>query len=280
MSSSLEQSVKDRLKNIAKETGRDYNFVAIQYLQERFLARLEKSQYRDNLILKGALLLVAYNIPVVRPSKDIDFKGEDASNDLGQIQKLIQDIAEVNLEDGVEFNPKDIDTEQITEDSEYDGVRIKISATVAGDKHRLQLDIGFGDTIIDGPVNMEYPAMLEFPPPNIKVYSIESSIAEKLEAIVSLGTFGSRMKDYFDVWFLINNHDLKRDRLKKAISATFSKRQTPVEDFKFIFSNEFKTNSNKHRQWEAFLNRTTIESDKEFSGVVEEIENYIKPLFD
>lgn len=280
MSSSLEQSVKDRLKNIAKDTGSDYNFLAIQYLQERFLARLEKSQYRDNLILKGALLLIAYNIPTVRPSKDIDFKGENTSNDLGQIEKTIRDIAEIKLEDGVTFNPKDIDVEPITEEAEYDGVRIKISATVASDRHRLQLDIGFGDTIIDGPVDMQYPAMLEFPAPNIKVYSIESSVAEKLEAIVSMGTFGSRMKDYFDVWFLINNHDLKKDRLKRAITATFSKRQTPVEDFKYIFSDEFKADDEKGQQWQAFLDRTDIKSDKEFRGVIEEIESYINSLFD
>ncbi|MDZ7690426.1 MAG: nucleotidyl transferase AbiEii/AbiGii toxin family protein [Balneolaceae bacterium] len=250
----------------------------MQYLQERFLARLGKSQYRDNLILKGALLLVAYNIRVVRPSKDIDFKGEDTSNNLGQIEKVIQDIVDINLKDGVEFSSDDIDVEQITENSEYDGVRIKLSASVAGDRHRLQLDIGFGDTIVDGPVDMDYPAMLEFPAPNIKVYSIESSVAEKLEAIVSLGTFGSRMKDYFDVWFLINNHDLEKDRLKKAISVTFSKRQTPVQDFEYIFSEEFKMNNDKHQQWQAFLNRTTIDSDKKFSGVVEEIESFIKPL--
>ena len=276
MSSSLEQSVKGRLKNIAKETDSDYNFVAIQYLQERFLARLEKSRYRDNLILKGALLLIAYNIPTVRPSKDIDFKGENTTNDLGQIEKAIRDIAEIKLEDGVKFNTKDIDVEPITE--EYDGVRIKISATVAGDKHRLQLDIGFGDRIIDGPVDMQYPAMLEFPAPNIKVYSIESSVAEKLEAIVSMGAFGSRMKDYFDVWFLIKNHDLKKDRLKRAITATFSKRQTPVEDFEYIFSDEFKTDDEKRQQWQTFLSRTKIKLDKNFSGAVEEIENFIKPL--
>jgi len=86
------------------------------------------------------------------------------------------------------------------------------------------------------------------------------------------------MKDYFDVWFLINNHDLKKDRLKKAISATFSKRQTPVEDFEHIFSEEFKKDRNKHQQWQAFLNRTRIESDKEFRGVLEEIEKYVNPL--
>lgn len=164
--------------------------MSIQYLQERFLARLEKSNYRDHFVLKGALLLLAYNIPTVRPSKDIDFLGQQTSNEVDQIESAIRDIATIDLNDGVSFNPDEIDIEQITEDAEYGGLRIKISATVGGDRHRLQLDIGFGDTIVDGPVDMDYPAILDFPSPNIKVYSLESAIAEKLEAIVSLGSFG------------------------------------------------------------------------------------------
>jgi predicted nucleotidyltransferase component of viral defense system len=90
MSQNIEQSVKDRLKNIARQSGKDFNFVCIQYLQERFLARLEKTRYRDHFILKGALLLLVYNIPVVRPSKDIDFLGENTSNDPGAIRGAIQ----------------------------------------------------------------------------------------------------------------------------------------------------------------------------------------------
>ena len=92
MSSNIEQSVKDRLKNIANESGKDFNFISIQYMQERFLARLEQSKYRDNLILKGALLLIAYNVPTVRPSKDIDFKGEHTSNDIDQIREGLQKL--------------------------------------------------------------------------------------------------------------------------------------------------------------------------------------------
>jgi predicted nucleotidyltransferase component of viral defense system len=278
MSSNLEQSVKDHLKNIANESGKDFNFISIQYMQERFLARLEKSQYRSNLILKGALLLIAYNIPTVRPSKDIDFKGEHTGNDVNQIRSLIKEIAEIEFKDGVTFFPDEMDVQQITEDAEYGGLRVKIGATVGGDRRRLQIDIGFGDTIIDGPVDMDYPAMLDFASPNVKVYSIESSMAEKLEAIVSLGAFGSRMKDYFDVWFLIDNHKLDKHRFKKAIDTTFSERNTPVEDFQYIFNKDFKRDKEKEQQWNAFLNRNFIEPEKSFKEIVEEIENYITSI--
>jgi predicted nucleotidyltransferase component of viral defense system len=278
MSNRLEQSVKDQLKNIARETGKDFNFVCIQYLQERFLARLEKSVYRDNFILKGALLLLAYKIPVVRPSKDIDFLGQRTSNETDQIESAIREIAEIDLEDGVVFQPEEMAIEQITDDAEYGGFRVRISATAGGDWHRLQLDIGFGDKIIDGPLDIDYPAMLDFPPPRIKVYSLESAIAEKLEAIVSLGTFSSRMKDYFDVWFLIRNQNTDNGTLRKAIYATFERRNTPIEDFQFIFSDAFKTNADKKRQWKAFLNRSYIDSEHSFEEVVSEIESFINPI--
>lgn len=278
--SNIEQSVKDRLKNVARETGKDYNFVCIQYMQERFLARLEKSRYRENFILKGALLLLAYDIPVVRPSKDIDFLGASTSNNSDEIRSAIRTVANIQLSDGVTFNSDDIEIEQITEDAEYGGLRIKISALVGGDFHRLQLDIGFGDDIVGGPVDMDYPSLLEFPSPNIKVYSLESAIAEKFEAIVSLGFIGSRMKDYFDVWFLIQNHEISSERLKEAIETTFGRRNTPIEDCHYIFNEEFKTDNNKKQQWQAFLNRSSIEMDASFKDVVTGIERYIYTILE
>lgn len=280
MSSNIEQSVKDRLRNIAKQSNKDYNFICIQYMQERFLARLEKSSHRNHFILKGALLLLAYNIPTIRPSKDIDFKGEHTSNDIDQIRSLIENIAKIEIEDGVTFFPSEIEIQQITEDTEYGGLRVKLWATVAGDRHRLQIDIGFGDTIIDGPVDMDYPAMLEFPPPNIKAYSVESSMAEKLETIVSMGTLSTRMKDYFDVVYLINNHDLEKERLKKAINTTFTKRNTPTDDFKYIFREDFKSDKDMNKQWKAFLNRDSINSQKSFNKIVQEIEDYLHPILE
>lgn len=278
MSQNIEQSVKDRLKNIASDSGKDFNFVCIQYLQERFLARLAKTRYRNNFILKGALLLLAYKIPAVRPSKDIDFLGEKTSSDPDSIRKVIQQIASVDLEDGVQFNPEKINLEQITDDAEYGGLRVKISATVGGDRHRLQLDIGFGDKIVDGSVDMDYPTLLEYQAPNIKVYSLESAVAEKFEAIVSLGAFGSRMKDFFDIWFLIQNQKLNPDRLHKAIHTTFNRRNTPIANSEYIFSEEFHSDPEKQQQWKAFLRRSYIEQDHSFEEVVHQIAMFIKPL--
>ena len=160
-----DQSVKRRLKNIARATDKDYNFVCIQYMQERFLARLGKSFYRDNFILKGALLLLAYQIPLVRPSKDIDFLGRKTSNNIDAISSTIKQIAKIDLQDGVFFKQNELDVEQITEDAEYGGLRFKIPAIVGGDYQRLQLDVGFGDIMVDAPLDSQYPSLLEFPPP-------------------------------------------------------------------------------------------------------------------
>jgi len=245
-------------------------------MQERFLARLEKSDHRNHFILKGALLFIAYNIPSVRPSKDIDFLGQQISNGVNEIKTAIEEIASIDLKDGVTFNPKEIDIRQINENAEYGGLRIKIPATVGGDRHRLQLDVGFGDTIVYGPVDMDYPAILEFSPPNIKVYSLESAIAEKLEAIVRLGYFGSRMKDYFDVWFMIRNHELDKERLKNATKTTFMRRNTPIDDFMFIFDVDFKSDEDKHMQWKAFLNRTNIQLKQPFDQVIEDIQRFLE----
>jgi predicted nucleotidyltransferase component of viral defense system len=151
---------------------------------------------------------------------------------------------------------------------------------VGKDKHRLQIDIGFSDSIVDGPVDMKYSCILEFPSPKIKVYSLESAMAEKLEAIVNLGTFGSRMKDYFDVWFMIHNHELNSGRWQKTIQTTFGQRDTPVPDMRYIFAGEFKSNQNKSQQWQAFLNRTSIEINYSFKEIVSEIERYITAIIE
>ncbi len=173
-----------------------------------------------------------------------------------------------------------LDVEQITEDAEYGGLRFKIPAIVGGDYQRLQLDIGFGDIMVDAPVDIQYPSLLEFPPPNIKVYPIESSIAEKFEAIVSLGLFGSRMKDFFDIWFLIQHHDINTERLQKAILKTFYNRNTTVTDSNYIFNNEFKNNYDKQKQWQAFLNRYGIQIEHTFEFVVSEIEKFFTPIIE
>jgi hypothetical protein len=162
MTKNIDQSVKDRLKNLASSSGRDYNFVCIQYMHERFLARLEQSDYKGRFILKGALLLLAYDISRVRPTKDIDFLGNHLSNQSDDIESAIRQISEIELEDGVQFHSDIIEIDEITKDADYAGLRVRFSASVGGDHQMLQIDIGFGDVIVHGPVEMSYPALLDF----------------------------------------------------------------------------------------------------------------------
>jgi len=274
MTKNIDQSVKDRLKNLAKSSGRDYNFVCIQYMHERFLARLEQSDYKERFILKGALLLLAYDISRVRPTKDIDFLGNHLSNQADDIETAIRQIAEIDLEDGVQFHGDKIEIDEITKDADYAGLRVRLSALVGGDHQRLQIDIGFGDVIVHGPVEMSYPAMLDFEPPKVNAYSLESAIAEKLQAIVSLGIFGSRMKDFYDIWFLTKTRKFDKQRLTEAIETTFKKRNTEIGDIKLIFEKEFVQDSNKSKQWAAFLRRISIEEQVSFESVMEDLKAY------
>jgi predicted nucleotidyltransferase component of viral defense system len=274
MTKNIDQSVKDRLKILARSSGRDYNFVCIQYMHERFLARLEQSDYKGRFILKGALLLLAYDISRVRPTKDIDFLGNHLSNQSDDIESAIRQISEIELEDGVQFHSDKIEIDEITKDADYAGLRVRLSASVGGDHQRLQIDIGFGDVIVHGPVEMSYPALLDFEPPNVNAYSLESAIAEKLQAIVSLGIFGSRMKDFYDIWFLTRTRKFDKERLTEAIETTFKKRHTAIGDIKLIFEKEFVQDSNKSKQWAAFLRRISIEEQVSFESVMGDLKVY------
>jgi len=280
MKSNINQSVKDRLKNLARSSGRDYNFVSIQYMHERFLARLEKSELNGRFILKGALLLLAYDMPRVRPTKDIDFLGNHLSNQSNDIENAIRKITEIDLADGVHFHGDEIEIDEITKDADYAGLRVRLSALVGGDHQRLQIDIGFGDVIVHGPVEMSYPAMLDFEPPKVNAYSLESAIAEKLQAIVSLGIFGSRMKDFYDIWFLTKTREFDRERLTEAIETTFKKRNTEIGDIKLIFEDEFIQDSNKTMQWAAFLRRISIDEQASFESVMEDLKVYFSKDLD
>lgn len=280
MKNNINQSVKDRLKNLARSSGRDYNFVCIQYMHERFLARLERSDYKERFILKGALLLLAYDMPRVRPTKDIDFLGDQLSNQSGDIDSAIRQITEIDLEDGVTFDGNKIEIDEITKDADYSGLRVRLSASVGGDHQRLQIDIGFGDVIVHGPVEMSYPALLDFAPPKVNAYSLESAIAEKLQAIVSLGMFGSRMKDFYDIWYLTKNKSFDKERLSESIISTFSKRNTDLKEINLIFKDAFIEDSNKTIQWKAFLRRTALTEQETFKQIMHDLNVYFSEGFD
>jgi predicted nucleotidyltransferase component of viral defense system len=272
-------SVKERLRNVASQTGKEYQSVIRQYVQERFLFRLSKSIYSKNFILKGALLFVAHDISRNRPTRDIDFLGSSISNKISDIIEIVKEILKVEFEDGVTFDAGSVEAENIVEDGDYNGIRIKFYAFMENSKERVQLDIGFGDRITSGPIKIEFPTLLDFPPPKIQVYSIETAIAEKFEAIVSLQLLTSRMKDFYDISFFAEHYEFRKDILLKAILTTFNHRSTELEQRKVIYEDKFKAGEQLQKLWVAFLKRNKFLSDNSFTDVVNKIQSFIEPIF-
>lgn len=276
-SKNIAASVRARLTNIAKESNRNFDSLLLQYFQERFLYRLGLSHYRNNFILKGALLFLVYKMPFMRPTKDIDFLVQFLPNDLSIIKDIVEEIAKIDANDGIKFIPEHISIERIIEDAEYEGIRIKIEATMGNIKKLLQLDIAFSDVLIGGPVEMVYPVLLEDQPaPHLPVYSRESAVAEKFEAIVKLNVVTSRMKDFYDILFLAQHEKFHLKTLREAIHETFKHRMTPLKDRNTIFSNEFQSSKEKQIQWTAFLKRSRLDSYQTFSEVVEKLKLFLE----
>lgn len=273
-------SVKERLRNIAVQSDKEFQNVVRQYVQERFLFRLSKSVYSKNFILKGALLFVAHDISRNRPTRDIDFLGSSISNEINDIKDAVTEILKIEFEDGVTFDPNSVEAENIVEDGDYHGIRIKFYAYMENSRERVRLDIGFGDKMNSGPIEIEFPTLLDFAAPKIKVYSIETAIAEKFEAIVSLQLQSSRMKDFYDVLFFAENYEFKKDLLLNALSGTFNHRSTNIEARTMIFDDKFKLNIQLQNLWTAFLERTKLDSNDSFQDVVTKLKSFIEPIFD
>lgn len=272
-------SIRAKLINIARTEGIDFDALLLRYFQERFLYRLAISEFSDNFILKGGLLLIYFQIPGTRPTKDIDFLAEHLDNDQTELENIIRKIAELYFDDGVKFDPLSISSERIKEDADYGGKRLKIDATLGQARKRLQMDIGFGDIVIPKAKKVEFPTLLEQVPPKIKVYSIESIISEKFEAMVKLSMANSRMKDFYDVYTLSINYNFHGNRLKKAIESTFKMRKTIVPVNPLIFQTEFHNDKGRQMQWTAFLHKSRIaDTDENFNQVMERITEFLKPI--
>jgi predicted nucleotidyltransferase component of viral defense system len=271
-------SIRARLTNIALQNRRDFNALLLQYFQERFLYRLSTSPYKRNFVLKGALLFIVYEMPFTRPTKDVDFLALSISNNLQDIEKIVKEISRIDVKDGVVFNTESLSIERIIEEADYEGVRIKLEGSLVNARNTLQIDIAFGDVLVAGPVEKNYPVLLEDQPiPILQIYSKESSVAEKFEAIVRLNIVTSRMKDFYDILFMAKHVTFHMRTLREAIDKTFKNRMTPLEDRKAIFSKDFKTSKEKQEQWTAFLSRSRLDSYKTFTEAVEKLELFMEP---
>ncbi len=274
----MEASVKQKLLNIARQNNQDFNLIIRQYFQERFLFRLSQSVYSKKFILKGALLFIAHDINRNRPTKDIDFLGKNLRNETESIKAILNEIIKITVDDGVSFD-QNIEVSEIMEENNYKGIRAIILGTLATNKHNLQIDIGFSDSIVNA-VEIDFPTLLDNESPKLTAYSLDSAVSEKFEAIVSLNYLSSRMKDFFDLLFFAEKKRFKSSELKESIIRTFKNRDTKLERKNVVFSEKFKKDSGKEKMWNAYINRQKLDNDLNFNEVVNKISGFIKPLFE
>lgn len=245
-------SVRQRLLNLAHASGQPLELLLTRYALERLLHRLSMSPHRDRFVLKGAMLLVTWFAEPHRATRDVDLLGfGDATEDA--LLETFREIMAVEVDDGVIFDLKGLRIEPIREELEYGGSRLRTTAALSGARIPITVDIGFGDAVAPSIEDIDLPVLLDMPSPHLRAYPPETVIAEKFHAMVVLGRANSRMKDYYDVWMLLNAFDLEPERLRQAIEATFTRRGTliPAEAPDGL-SDAFASDAGKLRQWDAF----------------------------
>jgi len=272
-------SVRQRLLNHGKVTGKPFSEVLQYYAMERFLYRLSVSPHADKFLLKGALLLTAWQAPISRPTMDIDLLGR-TDNGVDAIVGLMRDVVQFDVaDDGIVFDPSSFSGGAIREDADYAGVRTTFTGRVDAARVHMQIDIGFGDVVTPGPEQLDYPTILDFPAPVLSGYSRETVMAEKLQALTQLRMSNTRMKDYFDLWLLSRQPELNKAILRKAIERTFENRKMEIEVEPVGLSREFGADPVKQVQWKAFLKRSSLTAAPDsLTAVVEEIRLFFKPI--
>lgn len=250
-------SVHQRLLNAARESGRPFNELVQYYALERWLYRLAQSNYRNQFVLKGALMLLVWKLPVTRPTRDIDLLGR-VSNDLESVRGVIAAICRIPAEDdGMVFAPETVTTERIAEDADYEGVRAKFNASLGNTRLPMQVDIGFSDIITPEPAAIVYPVVLGHPAPELHAYTRETVIAEKFEAMVKLGELNSRMKDFFDIWMLARTGEFQGSELSRAVERTFHRRGTTLATSRFVSRKRLRTTPRRSRNGTRFFAATS-----------------------
>ena len=254
-------SLRGKLLNKARAEKRDFTLVLTRYALERLLYRLSISTHADSFLLKGGLLFhLWFDVPL-RPIRDMDLLGFGLAEEPYLIAAF-SDLCALDVDDGIRFDAQSIRAEEIRKEANYAGIRVTLLGWVDGARCPIQVDVGYGDAVTPGPEAVEYPVMLdEFPAPKLRVYPRYTVVAEKLEALISLGVANSRMKDYFDLWVLARHSDFEGEVLRQAIGATLSRRGTDIPtDVPFGLTEAFATDAQKQMQWQGFLKKNRLEA--------------------
>ena len=280
MSAGRAASFHARLLNLAKSRGDDFNLILNRYALERWLYRLSISEAREHLWLKGAMLFNLWFDSPHRPTRDADFLGF-GEIDANALRDVVRKVSAIGTDDGMEFDPASVTVEEIREEARYGGLRVRVLGHLGKARCPLQLDVGYGDVVTPGAEEADYPTLLDdVPIPHLKVYPRATVVAEKLEAIASLGMANSRMKDYYDLHALALEGAIDADLLGDAIAATFGRRRTPLpDDLPVGLTAEFAGDVAKQAQWSAFLGKNRL-AGLSLDEVVARISRFVRDPLD
>lgn len=270
----ISASVLARLKNKSKESGRSYQLCLQLFCQEEFLRRLEKSKYADNLVLKGGLFIYSITGFDSRVTVDVDFMLRNIPNTPQKLRDVLEEITAVNTgNDFVRFEIKEL--VPIAVSKKYAGISAALVGYIKNTRTPFNIDFGVGDVIVPKQEKRKIPTQLDsFVSPTINTYSIETVIAEKTDAILNLMEFSSRMKDYYDIYYIANRFDFNGAVLKEALQKTFENRNHIFTKERFDVIMNFADNKAMHQKWRAFVRKINIQTEN-YSEVLRVIGDFL-----
>ena len=277
MKANLAASIRQRLLNRARQEQVTFDAVLNRFGRERLLYRIGISEYREQFLLKGAMLFALWYDMPHRPTRDMDLLGF-GPGELFVLERVFREITQQPVDDGLRFS-ETLQSKEIRKEANYAGARVTLVATLEQARIPLQVDIGFGDLVTPAAEQIDYPVLLEdLNSPSLGAYPVYTVVAEKLQAIVSLGMVNSRLKDYFDLQVLLEREQLDELVLADAVRRTFAVRSTPLpQQMPLGLSSEFAEDQDKQGQWRAFLQRNELD-DMPLTQVVAQLRAWLMPV--
>ena len=270
-------SVLTRLKNQSKEEGIPFQMVLQLFAQEEFLRKLSLSQYADNLILKGGMFIYTLTEFDSRPTRDIDFLIKNLHGSLENIEHIMRDIC--NISTGNDFITIEVlGTETISVDKKYPGIKTSFMGSIGKVRIPFSIDVGIDDVIVPDPIKrMIITRLPDFVSPEVYTYSLESTIAEKFDAILQRMAGTSRMKDFYDIYYLSGIFDFEGEILIEAVKSTLVHRNRELPDDIFAEIEDFKNSDALNTQWKAF--DPVKESGLLFDDALDRLIAFLEPIY-